>query len=180
MNSSEPLQPLTPHEEKLTAYLDGSLPPEDSAAFEQANPEAAALRREHQVLATALRKHVTSPPLGNGDFFNHQILREIRPAPARAPRTPFSLWRLVLAGACAVLAVVGGIKMLPPSTPKTTGPEIVKSDAPGTYAPPKYVAKVTEVTAGDFLLTAKLVDADGLAVVWVDGMDKLPKDYVLQ
>jgi|GEM_PF-873538 len=183
MNSSEPLQPLTPQEEKLTAYLDGSLPPEDAAAFEQANPEAVALRREHRALAAALRSHSVSPHLGNGDFFNHQILRQIQPAPQPAPRTAMPFWRILLAGACCAVAVLAGLKFFPGANSKSTGPTVAQNDASSAYLAPKYVAKVTEVKAGDYLLTAKLLppeQSDGLAVVWVDGMDKLPKGYVLQ
>jgi anti-sigma factor RsiW len=168
MNSSEPLQPLTPHEEKLTAYLDGTLPPEDAAIFERQHPEAPALKVRHGTVAAALRKHSASPPLGNGEFFNHQILRQITPpAPAREKAPAFPLWRLIFAGACCALAVVGIYKSLPTTS---------ESETPA----PKYMAQVTRVEAGDRLLTAKLVNAEGLAVVWVDGMDKLSPDYVLQ
>jgi hypothetical protein len=177
MNSSEPLQPLTPQEEKLTAYLDGSMPPEDAAAFERQNPEAAALKAEHSTLAAALRRYSKTPALGNGEFFNHQILRQIEPpAPVRASSQKaglFSLWRLALAGACCALAAVGIYKSLP-----TGGGEGSGGIADG--AQPKYVAKVTKVLPGDHLLTAKLINADGLQVVWVEGMDKLAPDYVLQ
>ncbi len=183
MNSSEPLQPLTPHEEKLTAYLDGSLAPEDATAFEQANPEVIILRKQHQSLTAALRTHAERPSLRNGDFFNHQILREIKPpAPARVP-TAVPFWRLILAGACCVLVATATVQWFNASKSGTTVPNIARSDAPGTLAVPQYVAKVTDVKAGDHLLTAKLVDmkqTGGLAVVWVDGMDKLSSDYVLE
>jgi anti-sigma factor RsiW len=184
MNSSEPLQPLTPHEEKLTAYLDGSLPPEDAAAFEQANPDVLEMRRQHRLLSAALRTHSPASQLRNGEFFNHQILREIQPAPAPAaarPAIPF--WRLLFASAACGLAVFAIVMFTTKDPSKSPGPTIARNDTPGTYAAPKYVAKVTEVTAGDYLLTAKLLppdQSDGLAVVWVDGMEKLSKDYVLQ
>jgi anti-sigma factor RsiW len=171
MNSSEPLVPLTPYEERLTAYLDGRLPAEDALAFEREHPEVVAQKARQNQFAGTLRAHSTSPRLRNGEFFNHQILRQVEPAaaPAKAPRTVFPLWRLVFASAVCLLAAVGIYKSISPTpTPQREDPV------------PKYMAQVTRVQAGDYLLKAKLVDVDGLQIVWVDGMDELPKDYVLQ
>lgn len=178
MNSSEPLQPLSQYEQRLTAYLDGSMSPEDSVVFERENPDVAAMKAEHARLSSALRRHSVTPALGNGEFFNHQILRQIEPpAPAREKQPGLSLWRLVFASACCLLAALGIYSLLPaPQQPSRTMATTGSTAAPS----PKYMATITKVAAGDHLLTAKLVNADGLAVVWVDGMDKLAKDYVLQ
>ncbi len=177
MNSSEPLQPLNQYEQRLTAYLDGSLSPEDAVVFERENPDVAAMKAEHAVLTTALRRHSTTPNLGNGEFFNHQILRQIQPpAPEREKQPLFSLWRLVFASACCLLAALGIYSLMPP--PAEPARNLAGTES-GSRAP-KYMATVTKVEAGDHLLRAKLVEAEGLAVVWVDGMDKLAKDYVLQ
>jgi hypothetical protein len=74
------------------------------------------------------------------------------------------------------------MKILSPDAKKSAAP-VVRNEASGTSAAPRYVAKVTEVTPGDDLLTAKLLPPEqsaGLTVVWVEGMEKLSKDYVLQ
>ncbi len=163
MNNSEPT--LTQSQEKLTAYLDGTLSPADAAAFEKANPEALVERRQHERLQTILRKQ--APTLGHGDFFNHQILREIRPEPAAAPakRTFFPLWRLAFAAA-ACLLVASGIYF------GAVGPQKNGSG--------EYFAQVLSVKAGDENISAHIIDAGGMAVVWIDGLDSLPNNYVLE
>ena len=72
---------------------------------------------------------------------------------------------MALAGACCLLAV-GVIYSV-----------FVKD---GDQRRDRYVAKVLSANAGDDLLSATVLDADGLAVVWIDGLDQLPNDYVLQ
>ncbi len=165
MTSSEP--PLSP-EEKWTAYLDGMLSPEDAAAFEREQPDAVAERELHTRLMGAVRLHSPAPKLRNADFFNERILREISPTPAAAPkpaRALWPLWRLAFASATC-LVIAGAIYAL----------FVSGHDA----KPNRYVAEVVSVEAGDDLLAATVLDADGLAVVWIDGLDQLPDDYVLQ
>ncbi len=161
MNNSEPN--LSPAEEKLTAYLDGALSPAEAQAFERENPSAAAERTMHEKLRGALAAKV--PALKNGEFFNHQILREIAPAqPARKRNDFFPLWRLALAAAVCVLAAAGiYFGMVSEPKPRT-----------------EYFAQVLSVTAGDDKISAQLLNADGLAIVWVDGLASLPADYVLE
>lgn len=163
MNNSEPT--LTKMEENLTAYLDGKLSPADAAAFEATHPEVAAERRQHERLRAALAKE--APALSHGDFFNHQILREISPAPmpSTVKRTPFSLWRLAFAAAACLLAAAGIFFTF-------VGPQKSRSG--------DYYAQVLSVKAGDPDITAQLVEADGVAVVWIDGLDALPTNYVLE
>jgi anti-sigma factor RsiW len=167
MTSSEP--PTSP-EEKWTAYLDGKLSAQDAAAFEREHPEAAAERAMHARLMSAVRMHSPAPQLRNADFFNARILREISPRPAVAPkpeRTLWSLWRLAFASACC-LVVTGAIYAL-----------FVRGHE-GKEKPDRYVAEVVSVKPGDDLLAATVLDADGLAIVWIDGLDQLPNDYVLE
>ena len=165
MNSSDP----TPaSEEKWTAYLDGKMSAADRAAFERGNPEAAAEKDRHDVLAKALRSRAASPVMKNADFFNESILRQIQPEPQRKPASAaplWPLWRLATA-ALACLAAVAAIYVF-----------MVK-DRQGQQS--RYVAQVLDVKAGDELLSATALDADGLAVVWIDGLDFLPDDYVLE
>ena len=169
MNNSD--LPASP-EEKWTAFVDGRLGTEEAAAFARENPDAAAEKTAATKIAEALRRHSPAPVLRNADFFNDKILREIAPVtrrPESSPSSPapslWSLWRLALAGACCLLAV---------AVIYTT---FVKGNDSGRD---RYVANVLSVHAGDDLLSATVLDADGLAVVWIDGLDQLPNDYVLE
>jgi anti-sigma factor RsiW len=164
INSEPPSSP----EEKWTAYLDGILSAQDAAAFEREHPEAVAERELHARLISAVRLHSPAPKLRNADFFNERILREISPRPATVPRAErplWPLWRLAAAGACCLLAVGAIYAVLVRSNE-------AKAD--------RYVAQVVSVKAGDDQLDATVLDADGLAVVWIDGLDPLPNDYVLE
>jgi anti-sigma factor RsiW len=164
MNNSE--SNLSAMEEKLTAYLDGKLSPAEAAAFERENPDVLVERQNHEALRAVLAKDTTH--LKNGDFFNHQILREIgadAPRPAREKAAIFPLWRLAFAGA-ACLVAAAGIYFAFVGEQKATGRN--------------YFAQVLSVKAGDEELSARLIDADGVAVVWIDGLDSLSTDYVLE
>ena len=165
MNNSEPPS-LT--EEKWTAYLDGKLSAQDTAAFEHEHPEANAERAMHAKLTGALRLHSPAPELRNADFFNERILREITPRTAAVPRRErrlWPLWSLAFASVCCLLAA-GAIYS-----------KFVRGNEGGRD---RYLAQVVSVKAGDELLDATVLDADGLQVVWIDGLDQLPNDYVLE
>jgi hypothetical protein len=165
MNNSESPSPL---EEKWTAFMDGRLADSDAAAFAREHPEAAAEREMHLKLAQAMRIHLPAPDLRNAEFFNERILREISPLSAHQPAKEnrlWSLWRLATAGAACLLAV--GM---------TYGIFVRGHERPQDH----YIAQVLSVKAGDSLLDATVLDADGLAVVWIDGLDQLSSDYVLQ
>lgn len=163
MNNSEPT--LTPSEEKLTAFLDGKLSPADAAAFEIDHPELAGGRAHHERLRGLLAKD--APLLKNGDFFNHQILREIRPPQrVREKAAFFPLWRLAFAAAACLVAAAGIYLGFVGKQTTTDGGD--------------YFAQVVSVKAGDPDITAHLIDADGVAVVWIDGLASLPNDYVLE
>ena len=100
-------EPLTPHEEKLTAYFDGCLSAAEAAAFEREHPEVLAEKASTARLGDVLRAHSVAPAMHHADFFNHQILREIVPAPAPARRAAWPLWRLAFASACALPGMGG-------------------------------------------------------------------------
>ena len=160
MNNSDP---LTPHEEKLTAYLDGRLSTAEAAAFEREHPDALAEKAGAARLGDVLRAHSVAPAMRHADFFNHQILQQITPAPAPVKRALLPLWRLAFASACCLFAVLGIYQTF------------VKAPAR-----PRNFAQVLSVTAGDPSITAEVIDGDGINVVWVDGLDYLSKDYVLE
>ena len=166
MNNSEP---LSTSEEKWTAYLDGELSAQEAVAFERENPEARAEREMHTRLMTAVRHHSPAPKLRNADFFNESILREISPPPAAAApekkRAAWPMWGLAFACVSCLLAVAG----IWAAFVRGTGDE-----------PDRYVAQIVSVTAGDDSLDATVVDADGVKVLWINGLEQLPSDYVLE
>lgn len=160
MNNSEL---LTPHEEKLAAYLDGRLSAAEAATFESEHSDALAEKASAARLREVLRACSVAPVMQHADFFNHQILREIAPAPASVRRAMLPLWRLAFASACCLFAVLGIYRAF------------VKAPAR-----PREFAQVLSVTAGDPSITAEVIDGDGINVVWVDGLDYLSTDYVLE
>ncbi len=166
MNNSEP---LSSPEEKWTAYLDGKFSPQEAAAFERENPDAPAEREMHARLMASVRQHSPAPKLRNADFFNESILREISPRPAAAApekkRGFWPMWGLAVASGCCLLAVVG----IWATFARGGGDE-----------PDRYVAQIVSVTAGDDSINATVVDADGVKVLWVNGLEQLPNDYVLE
>jgi hypothetical protein len=164
MNSSD--QPLNSFEEKLTAYLDQRLSPEEAALFEHEHPEVVAERAAARGMQDVLKRASVAPPLPNVEFFNHQILREIAPASSghAVPKPPlFNIWRLVLAGAVCLLAALG----------------IYKSFVPTAGSSPTYFAEVLSTKAGDDSLTARVIREDGLSVVMIDGLAPISEDYIL-
>ena len=168
MNNSEP--PPSP-EENWTAYLDGKLSAQEAAALEREHPEAAAERALHARIIGAVRRHSPAPMLRNPDFFNDRILLEIAPPPAGPAAAPakerglFSLWRLAFAGAFCLLAA-GGIWF-----------GFVRG---GGEKEDRSVALVASLTPGDRLLDASVLDAEGLKLIWIDGLEPLPDDYALE
>lgn len=166
MNSSNTPDPM---DEKWTAYIDGRLDAGEEAAFEREHPEAAAEKAATAKIRHALRRHSRPPALRNGEFFNQRILTQV--APERQPsrksreRAPlWSLWRTAIAGTCclgAFAAIYFGA---------------VRDGDPRD----RYLAEVVSVKAGDDELDAAVLDAEGLAVVWIDGLDRLGDDYDFQ
>lgn len=169
MNNSD--LPTSP-EEKWTAYLDGKLPAQEAAAFELEHPEAVAERALHSRIVGAVRRHSPAPALRNPDFFNESILREIAPRPTPSAVAPaksrglFSLWRLAFAGASCLIAAVA------------IWAAFVRGGS--GEANERYFAQVTELSAGDRLLSATVLDAEGLKMIWIDGLEPLPDDYALE
>ncbi len=165
MNSSEP-NPSS--EEKWMAYFDGKLSVQEAATFESENPEAAVERANFASLADSIRAHSVAPAMRNADFFNARILEQIAPPKAASPaprRALWPLWRLAFASACCA-TVAGGIYAF-----------FVRGNEGGMD---RYRAQVVAAKTDDSAISATVLDADGLAVVWIDGLDQLPNSYVLK
>jgi hypothetical protein len=161
MTNSE--QPSSP-EEKWTAYFDGKLSIQDAATFEREHPEAISECEMHARFVRAVRLHLPAPKLRNADFFNTRILREIAPSPAPARRL-WPLWRIAAASVCCLFAVFAVHVFFVHGSAGKQG---------------NYFVQVVSVKAGDESLDATVLDAEGLAVVWIDGMEQLPSEYELE
>ncbi len=167
-------------EERFTAWVDGQLTGSELADFEKelaTRPEAAAEREEARKLGDLLRSQPV-PPLGNEDFFNHQLMERIA---AETPRTAepvkargwfWSLPRLAFAGAACLLVAGGLFKTLIPATTSATAHVGEKS---------KYYAHVVESWPADPTISATTVydPNDNVTVVWLDGLDYIPANYAL-
>ena len=164
-------------EERFTAWVDGQLTGSALAEFEKelaAHPEAAAERAEARKLGDLLRAQ-PAPPMGNEDFFHHQLMQRLAAetpraaAPGRARGWFWSLPRLVLAGA-ACLALAGGLftALIPAGRPPS--------------APSDYYAEVLDLRPGDPSISASTLSnpEDNVTVVWLDGLDYIPASYALK
>jgi len=166
-------------EEKFTAWIDGRLTGPELAAFErelEAHPEALAEKEAALDLGDLLRAHISSPPLRNADFFNHQVLRHIeagQPAAAALPARRRSFWtlpRMVFSG--AFLLLVSTILYFA-AVPNTRREERQNE---------KYVENILNARSDDPNITASSFHSkeDNVNVVWLDGLNYMPRDHKLK
>src|SRR5688572_12903082 len=83
---------MKPFEERYTAWIDGELKGDELQRFEEEllqHPDALEDRKSVHKLGNLLRDFGAAPPLGNEDFFNHQLLARIEAdqAPIRRKET---------------------------------------------------------------------------------------------
>lgn len=159
---------MKPFEERYTAWIDGALPAEDTAAFERElaeSGESTATRLSFARFATDLRAHHTAPLLDSPDFFNHGILEKIS-AQSCETRRPWSLPKLAWFGGLSMAtALVLFIAIIPK-----------KSE---THSQSAYIAQVISARSADPNISATAFQthpsqADDITVVWLDGLDYLP------
>lgn len=174
-------------EEKYTAWIDNRLPDDARIAFErelETVSGAAADRAEAHQLGELLRQHGSAPPLGNADFFSHQIEQRIRlqgtPSSQGSARGwwRWSIPQLLSAGAgCLLLAFVLYHTMLRQS-PTTT----VATNLATTRMTDPYFAEVVDNWPADPSISASTVYTpdNNLTVVWLDGLEYLPASYELE
>jgi hypothetical protein len=167
-------------EQQFTAWLDGKMSPDAVSAFEEElrargfDPEterSAALNT-----GSLLRKHSRSPELPHAHFFNHLILRQIEKetasaAPAVVERrswwgVPWLAWA---GAACLLIAAVLFKNLIP------VGGGTLADRSP-------YFATVVDARTFEKSVSATTVynPRDNVTVLWLDGLEYLPADYVLQ
>jgi hypothetical protein len=167
-------------EEQFTAWLDGKLSPEDASAFEREmrdrgfDPE---LERSAASRTVALlREHSRTPALPHADFFNHQILHRIESSldePVPTPSRQRSWWGipwLAWAGAACLLVAAALFKGLIP----VGGGSLAERST--------YYATVVDARTFENTVSASTVynPKDNVTVLWLDGLDYLPADFVVQ
>src|SRR4051812_34605607 len=98
-------------ETNFTAWLDGKMAPDETAAFEQEMRaqgfDPAAEKSAHGAMRGLLREHSVAPALANAEFFahhlQHQIEREKAPEAEPPRRGWWTMPRLAWAGAASLL-----------------------------------------------------------------------------
>ncbi len=166
-------------EEKLTAWIDGRLSGVELQRFEAelaSNPEALSGKEDAHRLGDLLRKEYRAPELRNADFFNHQLLQRIaaetqhREEPVETAPAFWPLWRMAWAGGLSL--IIAGVLFYAVVRP---GP----SPAP---AAKDLLAQVLDANTADPGVTASSFQskADSVTVLWLDGLDYIPADYVLE
>jgi len=169
---------MKPFEEQFTAWVDGKLTGTALAEFEKRlaeQPGAVAEKEDALRLGEFLRAHPTAPNLGNGDFFNHQLMQRIaaegpRPVVEKKRVAFWSLPRLAWTGAfCLAVALMLYETMIP------TPAGVPANDGP------QYFAQVVESWPCDPSISATTVYSaeDNVTVVWLDGLEYLPATYAL-
>jgi anti-sigma factor RsiW len=172
-------------EEKFTAWVDGRLEGAELAAFErelETHPEALAEREAARELGDLLRAHLSAPPLRNADFFNHQLLQKLgqpaAPLPARR-RTFWTLPRMAFSGAFLLLLSTA---LYFAAVPKTRigvrhNEQYVENVLSGRSADPAIT--VTSLDPG-ITATSFHSKEDNVNVVWLDGLNYMPRDHKLK
>jgi hypothetical protein len=159
-------------EERYTAWIDGALPEEEKAAFEQEHPDLVGEREQGVALRKLLREQLSAPKLPNPDFFNSQLLAQIEREQAgiakrKARRAWFGLPRLAWAGfGSALAAIVLMLVLVPQGRNKNE-----QND---------YVAEVLKTQTNEPGVKATVDAKKDVTIIKLDGLETLPPDKDLK
>ena len=165
-------------EEKWTAWLDDELSGNELAEFEASLPDKAAAEAEKQdahKLGAFLKEQLQGRPMGNEEFFHHQ-LRELIASDTRATSVPEesakpALWpigRLVWMGATA-LAIFCVCTFF-----------VLREKGPtdqSQYLTQILNARVDPAMNPNASISMFESKEDKVTVLWVDGLQSLPSEY---
>ncbi len=164
-------------EEKWTAWVDDQLTGRELAEFEASLPDqAAALAEKNSArqLGTFLKEQLAAVPMGNADFFSHQLSeRIVRDERAAAPaRSDSPSWwtipRLFWTGATSlaifVVCAVMVINIRPTADHSQYLTQILNARVDPTLSPNATVS----------IFESK---EDKVTVLWVDGLKSLPSEF---
>ena len=166
-------------EEKWTAWLDGELRGKELAEFEASLPDRAAAEAEKleaQKLGALLKQQLSARPMGNEDFFNHQLRgrieddekRESSTRETERPRFSWTIGRLVWSGATA-LALFAVCTFF-----------VMRSHEPADQS--QYLSQILNARVDPGMSPYATVSMfqtkeDKVTVLWVDGLQSLPAEY---
>jgi len=180
-------------EERYTAWIDGKLDGAELEAFEkelEEHPDALADREDLLKLGSLLRTYGHAPELSNAEFFNHQILTQIREeekaeAPKETVPTPIFAWLLrPFVWATAAMLIIAGVsvyRVVSPQQQVKSGLDRYVDLSPTPEPEPEKPYNVqivsAESTDPDISVTPIHSEKDNVTVLWVDGLDYLPASY---
>jgi anti-sigma factor RsiW len=166
-------------EENWTAWLDGELRGKELAEFEASLPDRAAAEAEKleaQKLGRLLKQQLATRPMGNEEFFSHQLRERIqadiaRESTAREGRRPSFSWtigRLVWAGATALALFVVCTFF------------VMRSQKPADQS--QYLSQILNARVDPGVSPYATVSMfqtkeEKVTVLWVDGLQSLPAEY---
>jgi len=166
-------------EEKWTAWLDGELRGKELAEFEASLPDRAAAEAEKveaHKLGALLKQQLSVRPMGNEEFFNHQLrgrieadhTRESTAGESRGPRFSWTIGRLVWTGATAlalfVLCTFFVMRSKEPADQSQYLSQILKAQVDPGMSPYATVSMFQ-------------TKEEKVTVLWVDGLQSLPAEY---
>ncbi len=152
-------------EEKFTAWIDGTLSAEELQCFEEEHPSVQQEKAEFQKLKSLLRENLQHRDLPNPEFFNSQIMEQIRREEGATSRSSsrffLGLPRLVWGGIGALSA---GFVLFFTMIPR------------GDYSDPhaKYVAEVLKTRTADPKVKATVENQKDMTIIKLEGLEKLP------
>ncbi|MGA8657946.1 MAG: anti-sigma factor [Chthoniobacterales bacterium] len=152
-------------EEKFTAWLDGALSAEESAAFEKEHPSLQEERRDLLKLQSLLKESFGRAELSHPDFFNAQIMAQIdrEASPRRVGRSWLGLPRLAWGGVASLAVGLALFAVLIPhgdlSNPRTG-----------------YVAEVLKAKTVNPKVTATVDSQKDMTIIKLEGLQNLPAD----
>lgn len=166
-------------EENWTAWLDGEMSENERVAFEATLEDRAAAEAEKadaQKLGRFLKQQLQTRPMGNEEFFHHQLRQRIeqesaapvaRATPARRENW-WSIRRLVWLGATslAIFAVCTFLVMRQTPAPNQS-----------QYLTQILNARVDPGVNPDATVSIFQTQDDRVTVLWVDGLKSLPSEY---
>jgi hypothetical protein len=166
-------------EEKWTAWVDGRLSEAERAEFEATLGDRAAAEAEKlevQRLGALLREELQPLPMGNEEFFHHQLrsrmAAESDPAPVEArPRLRESWWtirRLVWTGLTSLALFAVCTFFVLRERPTSDQSE---------YLTQILNAKVDPGASPYATVSIFQTKQDRVTVLWVDGLKSLPAEY---
>ncbi len=167
-------------EEKWTAWLDDELEGEERAQFEASLEDRAAAEEEKtqaHKLGSLLRAQLQPRPMGNEEFFHHQLRQLIADeTPAAAASRPaaveraswWTIRRLIWTGATslAIFAVCTFFVMRDDPAPDQS-----------QYLTQILNARVDPSVNPNATVSIFQTKQDRVTVLWVDGLKSLPSEY---